>query len=172
GGTLVPASVTYHASTRTVELRPDALLSLSETYTATIKGGAQGAVDLAGNPLTADVSWTFTVGTAAQFSAFDESAVPDLPAESDPFGVELGVKFTVDLDGYITGVRFYKGDGNVGTHIGNLWTSDGQLLATAVFSNETATGWQSASFGAPVPVQAGTVYVASYYAPNGHYSVD
>ena len=28
------------------------------------------------------------------------------------------------IDGFVTGVRFYKGTGNTGTHIGSLWTLD------------------------------------------------
>ena len=27
--------------------------------------------------------------------------------------------------GYILGLRFYKGNGNTGTHVGHLWTTDG-----------------------------------------------
>ena len=84
--------------------------------------------------------------------------------------VELGVKFRADVSGFITGVRFYKGAGNTGTHIGSLWTSGGTLLAQATFSNETASGWQQVNFGAPVAVTANTVYVASYFAPNGGYA--
>ena len=38
------------------------------------------------------------------------------------------------------------------------------------FTGETATGWQQATFGAPVPVTANTTYVASYYAPVGRYA--
>ena len=82
------------------------------------------------------------------------------------------MKFTSQVDGYITGVRFYKGAGNTGTHIGHLWSASGQLLATVTFTNESATGWQQASFQTPVPVTAGTTYVASYFAPNGHYAGD
>ena len=33
-----------------------------------------------------------------------------------------GVKFRADVDGYITGMRFYKGPANTGTHVGHLWT--------------------------------------------------
>ena len=39
---------------------------------------------------------------------------------------------------------------------------DGTLLATGTFSNETASGWQELDFSSPVPVTAGTTYVASY----------
>ena len=41
---------------------------------------------------------------------------------SRPSAVELGVKFRTDVAGSITGVRFYKGSQNTGTHVGHLWT--------------------------------------------------
>ena len=74
--------------------------------------------------------------------------------------------------GYITGIRFYKASANTGTHVGNLWTSSGTLLATATFTNETASGWQQVNFSSPVAITANTVYVASYHANVGHYSDD
>ena len=86
--------------------------------------------------------------------------------------VELGVKFRSDVDGFITGVRFYKGSPNTGTHIGNLWSTAGQKLATATFTNETGSGWQQVTFATPVAVTANTTYVASYFAPNGNYAGD
>ena len=95
-----------------------------------------------------------------------------MPAAPDSDAVELGVKFRAATDGYVTGIRFYKGAGNTGQHEGSLWTESGTLLATATFTSETATGWQQVDFASPVPVTANTIYVASYYAPNGHYSFD
>src|SRR5207248_1561837 len=68
------------------------------------------------------------------------------------------------------GIRFYKGSTNTGTHVGNLWTSSGVLLASATFSGESASGWQQVNFASPVAVSAGTTYVASYFAPAGHYA--
>ena len=50
------------------------------------------------------------------------------------------------------GIRFYKAAANTGTHIGNLWTASGQLLASATFTNETASGWQQVNFASPVPI--------------------
>ena len=81
------------------------------------------------------------------------------------------MKFRADTDGCITGLRFYKGAANTGTHVGHLWTRTGTLLATATFSNETASGWQQVSFAPPVAITANTTYVASYSAPHGHYAV-
>ena len=69
--------------------------------------------------------------------------------------------------------RFYKGGtANSGTHIGNLWTTNGTNLASATFTGETDSGWQEVDFATPVPITANTIYVASYFAPMGMYSVD
>ena len=70
----------------------------------------------------------------------------------------------------MTGVRFYKAAANTGTHTGSLWTADGTRLAQATFSSETGSGWQKVTFATPVQVQPNTTYIASYHAPNGHYS--
>jgi len=94
-------------------------------------------------------------------------AVPAVPSANDHSPVELGVKFRADVPGYVTGVRFYKGPANTGVHVGHLWGASGDLLATAAFTAETATGWQEAELDAPVAVQAGTTYVVSYHAPEG-----
>ena len=69
-------------------------------------------------------------------------------------------------------MRFYKGAGNTGTHVGNLWTTAGANLATVTFSGESASGWQQASFAAPVAISANTTYIVSYYAPVGRYAAD
>ena len=92
---------------------------------------------------------------------------PGTPAEPDTAAVEVGVKFRSDVDGQVTALRFYKGTGNSGTHVGHLWSSAGTPLATATFTSETATGWQQVNFTSPVTIAANTTYVASYYAPSG-----
>ena len=84
--------------------------------------------------------------------------------------VELGVKFRSDAAGFITGIRFYKGPANTGTHVGHLWTTGGRLLGTATFTGETPTGWQQANFASPIPISANTTYVASYFTPVGQYA--
>ncbi|WP_037973160.1 DUF4082 domain-containing protein, partial [Streptosporangium amethystogenes] len=68
-------------------------------------------------------------------------------------------------------IRFYKGPQNTGTHVGSLWTSSGQLLASATFTNETASGWQQVNFPTPVNIAANTTYIASYHTTSGFYSV-
>ena len=100
------------------------------------------------------------------------TAIPAVASDSEATGVELGVKFRTDTDGFITGIRFYKGPANSGVHVGHLWNSSGQLLGTATFSGETAAGWQQVSFASAIPISANVTYVASYLAPNGGYSFD
>jgi hypothetical protein len=105
-------------------------------------------------------------------SLWGPGVAPGTAAADDPAAYELGVKFTADTNGFITAIRFYQGAGNTGTHRANLWTSGGTLLGTGTFTNESASGWQQYDFPSPVAISAGTTYVASYFAPNGHYSVD
>ena len=81
----------------------------------------------------------------------------------------MGVKFRSLVNGKVTGVRFYKAAGSTGTHIGHLWSTAGTDLANVSFTNETASGWQDATFSSPVAITAGTTYVVSYFAPNGGY---
>jgi uncharacterized protein DUF4082 len=105
-------------------------------------------------------------------SIWGDSVRPKNPSESDVKAVELGLKFSSSASGYIKGVRFYKGAGNTGKHIGNLWTITGQKLASATFKNESGSGWQEVYFNTPVAINANTAYIVSYHAPNGHYSND
>ena len=79
GASLVAASVSYDAGTRTATLDPTGPLANSTSYTATVKGGAAGVKDSAGNPLAADYSWTFTTA-AAPPSGFTDTTVADFSA--------------------------------------------------------------------------------------------
>jgi PKD repeat protein len=109
---------------------------------------------------------------ATPCSLWSSTATPSVAAAADTSAVELGMKIRSDVDGLITGVRYYKGSQKTGTHVGRLWSSTGQLLAQATFANETASGWQEVSFATPVAIKPNTVYVVSYYAPVGRYAFD
>jgi hypothetical protein len=105
-------------------------------------------------------------------TVFAASTVPANPNWNDSGNVEVGMKFTADVAGAVNGVRFYKGQDNIGTHTGSLWSASGTLLATGTFVSETGTGWQTMLFSTPVTITANTPYVVSYSAPNGHYAVE
>ncbi|MDI6101743.1 DUF4082 domain-containing protein [Actinoplanes sp. NEAU-A12] len=165
----VTGTTSYNTATRTVTFTP-ATLAASTSYTATVSG----ARDTAGNTM-APYSWSFTTappgGTGCPCSIWAATATPATAAAADNSPVELGVKFRTTTAGYITGLKFYKGSGNTGTHTGSLWNTGGSRLSTVTFTGESATGWQTASLPAPIAVAANTTYVASYYAPAGRYAV-
>jgi len=168
GGSVVPATVSYDSVSRTARLVPSSSLAGSTKYTATVSG----AKDTAGNTM-APTSWSFTTAApprSCPCSLWPNSAVPGTVSTADNSAVEVGVKFRSDDDGYITGLRFYKGASNTGTHVGHLWSSTGTLLSQATFAGETASGWQQVTLPAPVPITKGTTYVASYHTDAGFYS--
>jgi Domain of unknown function (DUF4082)/Bacterial Ig domain/Purple acid Phosphatase, N-terminal domain len=122
------------------------------------------------------ISGDFTFTTAAlgacPCTIWPASAVPGTVDSQDPSAVEVGLRFRADVNGAITGIRFYKSASNTGPHKVNLWTNSGTLLATATSTGETASGWQQVNFSTAVAIVANTTYVASYYAANGGYSTD
>jgi hypothetical protein len=116
---------------------------------------------------------SITIAAApTNLTIWPSTTVPTLVDAGPDSAVELGVKFTSDNNGAISGIRFYKASTNTGTHVGNLWSSTGTLLASAPFAGETASGWQQVNFAAPVPITANTIYVGSYHTNTGHYSDD
>ena len=70
----------------------------------------------------------------------------------------------------MTALRFAAGAGATGTHVGSLWTADGQRLASVRFAEVTEAGWQTAELTQPVALLAGREYVVSYSAPEGRWS--
>jgi acid phosphatase type 7 len=82
-GTTTPmaATVSYDPATNSATLNPNTDLEAGVTYTATVKGGANGVKDAAGNPLGADKVWTFTT-TAAPV----DTTPPDTTITSGPLG--------------------------------------------------------------------------------------
>jgi hypothetical protein len=160
-GTPVTVSGSPPATTTTVSG-----LTNGTTYTFTVTAtstGGTGAASAVSNPATPQASLSCPCNVFG-------TQTPGTVDSGDGSAVNLGMAFTTDTTGYITGVRFYKASANTGTHVGSLWSSSGSLLAQATFTNETASGWQQVSFATPVAVTAGTTYVVSYYDPNGHYS--
>ncbi len=82
---IVPATVTWDPIRSSTILHPTASLGLaiSTTYTATVKGGSGGVTDVAGNPLAADATWTFTT-----------QALPPPPPNEGPGGPVLVIGYS------------------------------------------------------------------------------
>ena len=115
--------------------------------------------DAANNLATATGSFRTAATGACPCSIFALTATPATASSSDTSAVELGVKFRSSQSGYISGIRFYKGASNTGVHVAHLWSATGTLLATATFTNETATGWQEVKFATSIAITANTTYV-------------
>jgi hypothetical protein len=113
-------------------------------------------------------STPFTTQVSSIWSLAD---TPTTASVDDPNAVELGVKFNSNVSGYVTGLRFYKGQYNTGTHVGSLWNSSGTLLAQVTFTGESASGWQTATFSSPVAITPNTAYVVSYHTNMGYFSM-
>jgi hypothetical protein len=166
-GGSVAGSAALSADGRTLTFTPSGTLPADADVTVSVSGivSTQGAT-------LPTQSWTFhTEAVPTAYASLFTTQVPATATASDSSSVELGTVFTPSVNGQITGIRFYKGAGNTGTHTGSIWSTTGTRLATVTFTNETASGWQLAKLATPLPVTAGTSYVVSYYAPNGGYSV-
>jgi hypothetical protein len=159
----LPAGLTLNASSGTIAGTPTA----GGTFSITVQ------VSDAASPADT-VTKALSLVVSSQVTIWPSSAAPTTADEGDTSGsaVELGVKFRSDVAGTVMGIRFYKSSANTGTHVGNLWSTNGTLLASATFTSETASGWQQVLFGTPATVTSNTVYVASYHTTNGHYSED
>ncbi|KWV59592.1 Mo-co oxidoreductase dimerization domain protein [Rhizobium altiplani] len=154
-------TVTFDSQTNAVIFTPTTGYVGAASFSYSISDGRGG---------TSTATVSLNVGAQpTSTNLFASSDTPSIAAANDPSSVELGVKFVASASGQITGLRYYKSAQDVGTHVGSLWSSTGQLLATATFTNETASGWQTVSFSQPITISAGVTYVASYHS-NGFYA--
>ena len=89
GTTLITGSLVYGSSGTTAVFTPTATLAINTAFTVTV---TSGAMDLAGNPLAAPYSWTFTtgtsnakgppsvfLGTAGNFAVLSKSGISSVP---------------------------------------------------------------------------------------------
>jgi hypothetical protein len=121
------------------------------------------------NSTYSNVANATTVVSTTTDSIWSNSYTPSENSYSSG-AYDLGVKFKSSVAGTVTAVRFYKLPQMGGyTHVGYLWSTSGTLLASASFTNETASGWQQVSFSSPVAISANTVYIVSYSTGGGFF---
>jgi hypothetical protein len=101
---------------------------------------------------------------------YPRGTYPVTPAEDDWQSVEVGIRFAVAVPGSVLGIRYYKSERNTGVHTGTLWSDSGARLATATFTKEGRSGWQTVSFRQPVTLTPGRTYTASYHTSSGYYA--
>lgn len=161
----VAGTVTGTSTTRT--FTPTSPLNGATTYTFS----ATGAVTSDGVVQAQPYAESFTTNGvgACPCSLLETTLTPTLPTLNNGSGLTLGLKLTPTVDGFVTGLRYWRAASNTGTHTGKLYAANGSVLATVTFV-DGAQGWQQAIFSSPVAVTAGTRYFATYYSPNGTYS--
>ncbi|NDK50144.1 DUF4082 domain-containing protein, partial [Rhizobium laguerreae] len=157
-GTALPSWLSFNASTRTFSGTP----TTSGTY-----GVKVTATDLGG--LAANETFNIAVSTApTTYSLFSASSTPAQTNLNDGQQLELGVKFTSNVAGDVTGIKFYRSANDNGQDVVDLWTATGTKLGTATFTTTTASGWQTVNFATPVTIAANTTYVASYHTTGAY----
>jgi len=159
GGTAI-----FNAQNNSVTFTPTSNYTGPASFNYAISDGQGGTA-------SATVNLSVNAPSSTTVSLFSSNPTPSITSANDPHSVELGFKFQASSAGDITGIRFYKGAANTGTHVADLWSSAGSLLGTATFTNETATGWQQVNFATPVTINPGTTYIASYHTA-GNYAAD
>jgi Domain of unknown function (DUF4082) len=155
---VLQAGASCTALTLTVYVAANAPANIANTVSVTGRGVTNTANDQAMDPTTI----TSTVGA----SIWSSTVVPGTPWHADST-MRAGLKVRSDVAETINGIRFYKGAGNNGTHIGLLYSSTGSLLAQATFTDQTTSGWQQVNFSAPVWISANNTYVAAFFSTTG-----
>ena len=73
------------------------------------------------------------------------------------------MKFSSDINGFITGVRFYKGPRTTARTSATCGRRPARCSRPRPSRARRATGWQQVIFATPVAITANTTYVASYH---------
>ncbi|HEY9852613.1 MAG TPA: N,N-dimethylformamidase beta subunit family domain-containing protein, partial [Leptolyngbyaceae cyanobacterium] len=136
-------------------------IRVNTVYTDVL-GGSENIFSPASNPIS---------DTLPAQTFFTPTVTPVNPNFTDGIGVdyELGMRFTPLTGGYVHAIRYYKSPSETGTHVGRIWSSTGQLLASVNFTNETASGWQEQVLATPLTIAANQTYVVSVNA-NSYYA--
>jgi VCBS repeat-containing protein len=161
-GAALPNWLSFDATTRVFTGTPQAADAGSAVVkvTATDAGG-----------LSASETFNLSVSATApqNFSLFSASTPVTAPAsfnEGQP--LELGMKFTSSTAGQVTALKFYRSASDTGTDVLDLWSATGTKLASATFTNTSASGWQTVALATPVTITADTTYVASYHTDGAY----
>lgn len=96
-------------------------------------------------------------------------ARPAVAAVDDSNRTTVGLRFTSRRSGVVTAVQFYRAGANTGRHRVTLWGPGGTAMARGT-SSTTKRGWITVKLDKAVQIVKGGRYIASYVAPNGHWS--
>lgn len=142
---------------------PDALHVYDAAFIAALSSSRLQSSGVESYDLPADDGTGTALGTPTNLL---DGAIPPNQGGSVGVDFELGVKFSVDTNGFITALRFFKDPSDVDTsHRLRVWNADtSTLLLTVNTSGETASGWQAQTI-TPFALTAGVNYVVSLHVP-------
>jgi hypothetical protein len=132
-GTPVAAAVSYEPATSKAKLDPETNLDADAKYVATIKGGSDEVEDVAGNPLQADMKWSFkTLDTIP----------PDAPTVDLAAGSDTGASDTDNLtkDDTPTFDGTAEADSEVSIYNGTTLLGTAAVSGTGDYSFTVANG--------------------------------
>jgi len=99
------------------------------------------------------------------------SEIPSVDNASDGTAYSLGTRFKPQVNGTITGIRWYfplSVDAVVPVKAGLYYMPTSYLMDQTEFSLSAAPGWNSVDFDTPLVVTAGELYQAAIWTPH-HY---
>ena len=154
------------------------------TGTRDVRYGANGIYvikTLTNGTLCSNAVFTDPVPGVVKACEFSTSTTPSLSQslfptqipvavnDNDGVNYEMGLRFTAARAGKIVAIRFYKSSLESNSHTGKIYSARGVLLASVVFTAETASGWQQMNLASPLSVSANTEYTVSVNTGNKYY---
>ena len=163
GNNVVPGTIT--TSFNQITFTPSTALAGSTVYSATIKSGASGVKDLAGNALVTDYSWTFTTVEVDLMSPAITSVLPANGAAGASTGSTIIANFNEAIDGAsVNGTTFQLRDAGNTLVPATITTIAGQITLTPSFSLTGLTSYTATITGGSPGVKdlAGNALVSDY----------
>lgn len=146
---------------------------LAGSSIASLIAAALMVLGVAGDPVsTASGADTASADTVAELPSNSDTvfgaARPASDARHSAPSIELGLRFSAQVDGAVAGLRVYRPEGRTAGQTASLWTDSGTRLAGPTIPTSTSAGWLYVALGTPVRVERDTVYVASYHTDGGY----
>ena len=139
-------------------------VAASTNLTGNSSQGGDWTLESATGKIEMATPFTFSLMSTYQGvldTIFTPATAPSQTNLTDGVSYELGLKFTTAKAGQIESIRYWKASSETGAHVGRIWSSTGQQLASVAFTNETASGWQEQALATPISISANTTYTVS-----------
>jgi hypothetical protein len=176
-GVLINGVVAYDEPSKIASFNPVANLAGTTQYTATIKGGASGVKDLAGNAMAVDKVWTFTTGTStcqspvnlgssSTYGTFGGSAGMTNTGIQTIINGDIGTIATATSS--VTGFHDTEGDifTQTGANIGNVTGTIRTCTISTTGPNNTVVNASYCALATQARLDAQTAYTALAAMPS------